>query len=169
MGAANFPACLKIILASERGYVVDQGGPTMLGVTRTALSSYLRRPVTIAEVKALTPETVAPLYLADYFNLAHCPQLANGLDLMVFDEAVNEGVGRAVRHVQEALGVPADGMFGPISLAAAQAAHVPTLIGALHDANADYYIALAVSYPKDRRGWLARNDRTRDLALEMVA
>lgn len=164
----TFAVCLPVILASEGGFVIDQGGPTNLGVTRTALAAFLRRPVTIDEVRALTPATVGPLYLADYYNPAHCPALPAGLDLMVFDEAVNEGVGRAIRHLQEAIGVTADGLFGPLTLAAVDAAAPTETINAIHDTNAAYYASLDELYPEDERGWTARNDRTRGIALTMV-
>lgn len=165
----SFAACLPIILASEGGFVIDQGGPTNLGVTQRALSAYLRRPAGEQEVRDLTPISVGPLYLADYYNPAHCPALPAGLDLMVFDEAVNEGVGRAIRHLQEAVGVAADGLFGPATLAAVQAISAADAISAIHDTNADYYATLDAIYPQDERGWTARNDRTRGLALAMAA
>ncbi len=166
---ANFQACLDVILESEGGYTVDQGGPTNLGVTQKALSAWLGRPASIDEVKALTPATVAPLYEADYYNAAHANECPAGVDLMVFDQAVNEGVGRAIRHLQQALGVPADGAFGPQTRGALQDASATVLIGALHDINADYYDSLASTYPQFERGWHARNDRTRDAALAMRA
>lgn len=164
----SFDACLPIILKSEGGYVVDQGGPTNLGVTQRALSAYLRRPVSVQEVRALTPDVAGPLYFSDYWNPAHCGQLPAGLDLMVFDEAVNEGVGRAISHLQEAVGADADGMFGPATLAAVQSVSAEDAINAIHDTNENYYASLADIYPLSSWGWTARNDRTRDLALAMV-
>lgn len=164
----SFEACLPIILQSEGGFVVDQGGATQLGVTMPALQAWLHRPVTVEDIRALTPARVAPLYRADYFNASHCNQLPAGLDLMVFDEAVNEGVGRAIRHLQQAVGVAADGMFGPKTLAAVQALDVATAINRIHADNADYYASLDRLYPQDEAGWTARNDRTRALALKMV-
>src|SRR5580658_7273251 len=99
-----FEACLPVILASEGGFVddpADPGGATNLGVTRATLSSWLGRPATIAEVETLSPP---------------------GVDLMVFDAAVNQGVARAFATLQSALGVAADGGFGPTTKAALTAA-----------------------------------------------
>ena len=147
---------------------MDQGGPTKYGVTQATLTSWLRRPAATWEVQALTPETVAPIYQADFFNAAHCDALPVGVDLMTFDEAVNEGVGRATRHLQEAAGVAVDGSFGPLTLAAVLKATPTDLINTLHDDNAAYYKGLALTFPADEKGWQARNDRTRDSALAMV-
>ncbi len=164
----SFAACLPIILASEGGFVVDQGGPTNLGVTIPILSAFLRRPVTVADIRALTPASVGPLYRTLFYNAAHCNLCPAGLDLMVFDEAVNQGQGHATRHLQQALGVPDDGDFGPATLAALKACDPVRTIGAIHGDNAAYYQSLAQAYPRDERGWRARNDRTRDVALAMA-
>jgi lysozyme family protein len=164
----SFAACLPVILASEGGYAVDQGGPTNHGVTQAALSTWLRRPATIAEVQALTPASVAPLYQANFYNAAHCPDCPTGLDLMVFDEAVNEGVGRAIQHLQAAVGVTVDGLYGPATQAAVEACDPIAAIHHIHDTNAAFYQSLDAKYPQDEGGWQARNDRTRDLALAMA-
>jgi lysozyme family protein len=166
----NFLACLAVILKSEGGFVVDQGGATNFGITIPALQAFLHRPCDVFDIKALTADgpTVGPLYRADYYNAAHCNELAPGLDLMVFDEAVNEGVGRGIRHLQEVLGVAIDGQFGPGTRAAAATRDPAAAVRAIHDTNAAYYQSLDTKYPRDEDGWQARNDRTRDLALAMV-
>lgn len=164
----TFAACLPVILASEGGFVTDQGGNTNLGVTQRVLSVYLGRAATLAEVQALTPQTVAPLYQSLFYNAAHCNQCPNGVDLMVFDESVNEGQGHAIRHLQQALAITVDGAFGPKTLTALQAADPIDLIHAMHDANSAYYDSLASIYPEDEKGWHARNDRTMAAALAMV-
>ena len=108
----SFGLCLPVILASEGGYTFDVGGATQLGITQRILSDYLGRSSTIADVKALTPETVAPIYQEMFWTPAKCDMLGQGPDLMHFDAAVNQGQGRAVRILQAALGIPQDGVFG---------------------------------------------------------
>lgn len=111
----TFAACIPIILMSEGGYVNnprDPGGPTNLGITQQTLSGWLGHAASVADVQALTQAQVEPIYQADYYNAAHCHQLAAGVDLMIFDEAVNQGVGRAIRTLQQAAGVTADDSSG---------------------------------------------------------
>jgi len=170
MGAANYPACLKIILASEGGYVNnprDPGGPTNLGITIATLSRWLGRPASIEEVQDLSAKDAAPIYEQDYWAVSHCPQLPDGLDLMTFDTAVNSGPGRAIKLLQAAVGVVADGLFGPHTLAAVGQTDTTTLINAYHAAHEAFYRALS-GFPDFGKGWLTRNDRTRDEALAMV-
>lgn len=70
----SFSECLPVILQSEGGFVndpKDPGGATNLGVTLKTLSGWLGRTVTVAEVKALKPDDVAPIYQAGYWNTVH--------------------------------------------------------------------------------------------------
>jgi lysozyme family protein len=166
----RFEACLPVILASEGGFVddpADPGGATNLGVTRATLSGCLGGPATIAEVEALTPAAAAPIYRARYWNPAHAGDCPPGVDLMVFDEAVNQGVGRALTSLQAALGVAADGAFGPATLAALAAADPARLVRAIAANREAHYRALP-TFPRFGRGWLARLERTTALALGMT-
>lgn len=166
----SFAACLPVILASEGGFVDDPhdpGGATNLGVTLATLSSWLGHTATIADVEALTPEAVAPIYQARYFNAAHANDCPAGVDLMVFDEAVNQGVGRAITSLQIAAGVPADGRFGPRTLAAVRGAEPEVLINAIAADRDAHYRALP-GFGRFGNGWLTRLERTRRAALAMV-
>ena len=166
----SFDDCLPFILESEGGFVndpQDPGGATNLGVTLGTLSGWLGRAATVAEVQALTPQTVAPIYQADYWNAAHCDACAAGVDLMVFDTAVNQGVGRAIRTLQAALGVTVDGGFGPATAAAAQLADPATTVNAIAAAREAFYRSLP-TFPRFGDGWLARVARTQAAALKMA-
>lgn len=95
---ANFDACLAIVLRHEGGYVDhprDPGGATNLGVTIGTLSQWLGRKATKDEVRALTVEKVKPIYKRNYWDAIGGDMLPAGVDLAVFDPAVNSGVGRA--------------------------------------------------------------------------
>ena len=166
----SFEACLPIILQSEGGFVnnpADPGGATNLGVTLNTLSSWLGRAATITDVQALTPASVAPIYQARYWNVCSCDAWDSGVDLMVFDEAVNQGPGRAITTLQAALGVTADGSAGPATLAAAQledAAATIAKIAALREA---FYRSLS-TFSVFGTGWLNRLNRTTALAQKMA-
>lgn len=167
---SNFAACLKIILESEGGFVdlaADPGGATNLGITLATLSSWLGRTATIAEVEALTPDAVAPIYLADYWRPAHCQDWPPGVDLMVFDDAVQSGVGGAVRRLQRAVAVQADGRVGPVTEAAVAHSQPRHTIGALAVFREEHYRSLP-TFSRFGRGWLSRLDRTEADALVMA-
>lgn len=77
------------------------------------------------DIRALTLAQAGEIYRRDYWDRASCPQLPPPLALLVFDAAVNNGVGRAVRWLQAAHGVAQTGVAGPDTIAAitAQAGH----------------------------------------------
>jgi lysozyme family protein len=167
----RFEVCLPVILASEGGFVddpQDPGGATNLGVTLATLSSWLGRTATIAEVEGLTPVAVAPMFLARYWNPSHAGDCPAGVDLMVFDEAVNQGVGRALCSLQAALGLAVDGAFGPATQAALDAGDAVCLIRRLAANREAHYRALP-TFPRFGRGWLARLERTKAVALVMTS
>jgi len=167
----SFEACLPVILASEGGFVDDPhdpGGATNLGVTLATLCGWFGRAASIADVEALTPAAVAPIYFARYWNPSHACDCPPGVDLMVFDAAVNQGVGPALASLQAALGVAADGAFGPTTRAALAAADGPRLIRAVAAIREAHYRALP-AFARFGRGWLARLDRTTVLALKMAS
>jgi len=167
----SFETCLPVILAAEGGFVDDPhdlGGATNLGVTLRTLSGWLGRPATLAEVKALTLAAVAPIFRARYYEPSHAGDCPPGLELMMFDEAVNQGVGRAIQSLQGALGVAVDGCFGPATRTALAAANAAALVRRIAAEREAHYRSLP-TFDRFGRGWLARLARTTDLALHAAA
>lgn len=168
----DFDKCLPIELKIEGGLVndpSDPGGLTNLGVTRARWSEWLGRPVTVDEMKALTPATVSPLYKAGYWDHLRCDDLPAGVDWMVFDCGVNQGPARAATWLQLAaqMVIP-DGIVGPLTVAAVQKVGAVEVIGRLYNRR-------WLAYRQDPDfvhfgdGWLARLERVRDQALAMAA
>ena len=116
---SNFTEALKHVLKHEGGYVnhpSDPGGMTNLGVTRKVWESWTGKQATEADMRALTPEVVAPLYKKMYWDKVQGDELPVGVDYAVFDFAVNAGVSRASRALQNILFVASDGIIGPNTL-----------------------------------------------------
>jgi lysozyme family protein len=68
----------------------------------------------VDEVKALDKDEARAIYRANYvapFSWVSGPKLR----ALVIDSAVNHGVSRATKWLQEALGVTPDGIVGPIT------------------------------------------------------
>lgn len=108
------------VLERERGYVnhaADRGGPTNWGITQGTLAAWRGKPVSIAEVKALTQAEARDIYRANYFRGLEGVNDKAVLDLL-FDYSANSGPRRSVKALQKVIGVVADGEFGPKSAAA---------------------------------------------------
>ena len=169
-----FPPSLASLLHEEGGFVNNQhdpGGITNLGVTIAAWRQWTHGPVTIDDMKALTPDKVAPFYRALYWQAASCDQLPGALALCVFHAAVNSGPGVAARLVQRVVGADLDGHIGPGTLKAVQAyvtAHgLADLVRKYQDDRRAFYRSLP-TFPTFGKGWLARTDRVETAALKLI-
>lgn len=120
---ANWDRCLRHVLKDEGGYVNhprDPGGRTNLGVTQRVWEVYIGHKVTEEEMRALTVEKVKPLYKRNYWDACNGDFLPLGVDLVVFDYAVNSGVARSLKTLQKVVGTEADGRAGPDTMRALQ-------------------------------------------------
>lgn len=87
----------------------DPGGLTKWGVSQRAFPSL--------DIRALSRDQAMALYDEHYWRRCRCDELPARLALMVFDTAVNQGTGKAARLLQRAVGVSADGVLGPVTMA----------------------------------------------------
>lgn len=170
---STFDRSLRIILHHEGGFVndpQDPGGMTNLGVTKGTLEGVLGRKVSEAEMRALTPATVAPVYRKHYWDELRCDDLPAGLALCVFDFGVNAGPSRAGRYLQRLAGVAQDGAVGDGTVAAAKAwaARVgpAEAVRLYQDARRGYYRSLG-TFPRFGRGWLRRVDEVESEARKL--
>ena len=169
----NFESCFKIIIAHEGGFVnhpADPGGMTNLGVTARAWAEYTGRLlslITEAEMRSLTVETVKPFYKRKYWDSCKCDLLPSGLDLSIFDFAVNSGPGKAIRVLQECLAIEADGLIGPETIKYVKLANVEELITDLNRSRLDYLQNLR-TFNTFGKGWTKRVNKTLALSLDLV-
>ena len=167
---SHFKECLDLVLQSEGGYVnhpSDPGGRTNLGVTQRVWEEFVGHPVSEADMRALTPEKVAPLYEQKYWRPCYCEVLPRGLDFVVLSMAINAGPGRSVKLLQSAIGCVPDGIIGPRTRELISSSDCPTLIAKFSEARRHYYESLK-TFPIFGRGWLARVDREELEALKMA-
>ena len=167
----NFEAALAHVLHYEGGYSdhpSDPGGATNLGITIAVLSSYRGRSVTKNDVRALTRAEAAAIYRSRYWDTASCSVLPSGVDLAMFDCAVNQGVGRASRYLQHAANVTADGKIGPITLGAVKAAAPEKLLVEFMARRMEGYGSLQSLFKTFGLGWSRRLMATHAVALTLL-
>ena len=120
MAAEQFDEALKRVLVHEGGYAnhpADPGGATNKGVTQRVYDGWRRRQgKALASVRHITATEVAAIYRFQYWDEIRADAMPPGVDYVVFDGAVNSGPAQAVKWLQRALGVIADGQVGTATL-----------------------------------------------------
>jgi len=123
----RFDYCASLVLGHEGGLVddpADKGGRTNLGVTQGTLTSARAAIPDLPEkVDDLTRGQALAIYKALYWDKAKCDALAKPVDFLVFDAAINCGVGGAAKQLQRALvrlgaNIRDDGAIGPLTMSA---------------------------------------------------
>ena len=159
----SFAEAVAFVLEREGGFVhdpVDRGGATKYGITQATLRRTRGTAVTVADVRALRISEAVRIYERDYWQASGAAAIGDDrVALCVFDAAVNHGPVRAVKLLQSALGVTADGIIGPASRAALDAADPAQVCARYLKARAAFFrqiVAGDATQQKFLAGWLAR-------------
>ena len=170
---SNFDNSLKKLLVHEGGYSnqsQDSGGMTNLGVTAKVWAEWVGHDVNEKIMRNLTPSDVAPLYKRKYWDACRADELISGLDYAVFDYAVNSGVGRAIKALQNCVGVAPDGGFGTTTMAAVsqfKGDAAKTLVEEYCDNRLQFLKSLK-TFPVFGKGWEKRVNEVKAMSLKML-
>jgi len=98
----------------------DRGGETFRGISRVHHPEWEGWPLIDSGMRDTSDLDlmVGDFYEHEYWQPAHCYELPEPLDLVVFDYAVHSGIKRAVKALQSAVGAAPDGSFGDKTRAA---------------------------------------------------
>ena len=155
----NYAKSLAAVLAHEGGWSdhpLDKGGATMRGVTQAVYDAFREtRGLPLRSVRYITDSEVGIIYANQYWNKVKADDLPSGIDYAVFDFAVNSGPSRAIKYLQMCLGVSADGVIGPVTMAAAKQAEPRYVIMLLCDKRLAFLKSLS-TWPTFGKGWARR-------------
>ena len=159
----RFFDCLPVILNYEGGYVDhpnDHGGATNQGITQRVYTGWRTdRGLVDQSVSRIASNEVTAIYQANYWNPCGAGLCPAPLDLVVFDCAVNSGVGRAVRMLQRVLDIDADGLIGPVTKNTIMSCNPKATAKALIEARRTFYRGIVSAHPEQSKflaGWLNR-------------
>lgn len=163
----RFEECLSKVLKHEGGYsnhAADKGGATVAGITQATYDQWrASRGFGRQPILGISPDEVKAIYKARYWLLGKCDQMPPPLDYVHFDGCVNHGIGQAAKFLQRALGVEADGVIGPKTLAAVRqddaAGRIDEVCANILDQREDFYHKLVEKDPSQKafiKGWMNR-------------
>lgn len=150
----SFDKAFFLVIEHEGGWSNhpnDPGGLTRYGITQ--------RDYPDIDLMSLTLDGAKAIYKRDYWDAIKGDYLPATIATLVFDSAVNQGVYRATKLMQRALGVSADGIIGKRTIAAAQNAD-PYEFAALFGAERALHYASLSTFDVFGRGWMRRLLRT---------
>lgn len=170
MAAMNWERAAEEILGHEGGLSLDRNDPGNWTGRRVGNGTLKGTKYGISaasypweDIKNLTLERARALYRRDYWSEVSGDALPSGIDLVVFDLAVNGGVGRAKAMLQRALVVPVDGKIGPVTLYAAENTDPALVIDRICDARLAEMKTFA-TWPRFGKGWTTRVNNIRSTA-----
>lgn len=158
----NFKSSLDALFHWEGGYVDDPndpGGKTKYGISKRAYPD--------VDIFKLTKKKAGEIYYNDYWEPCGCEDLPAGMDLLVFDTAVNCGTGTAVKMLQESVGSTVDGVYGPNTLDAAQKKNPQSALMEYVSRRSVYYGRLD-TFGRYGLGWMRRLADMHQRALNLV-
>lgn len=124
---------IDAIIEREGGYVNDRhdyGRATKFGITAATLGAWrgYGRSASAEEVRQMPMNEAREIYRQKYVNDPGFAQIADGkLRAQLVDDAVLSGPRAAITSLQLELGVKPDGLLGPATAAAANAADTAAL------------------------------------------
>lgn len=171
---ASFARSLKATLAWEGGYAnhpKDPGGATMKGVTQRVYDAWRKgKGQKPRSVKQLEQAELEAIYKLQYWDAIEGDKLPLGLDMAVFDYAVNSGPSRAARSLQQVIGERTDAHIGVSTLAKAEALAAvgeEKLIADYCEARLAFCRKLS-TFSTFGKGWTRRINGVRDSAIALA-
>lgn len=170
---ALFEPAFEKTMVHEGGYAnnpADRGGETYKGIARKFWPGWAGWVlVDAAKKKAGFPRClaadaelqtrVAAFYRANFWPRHFSEIKDQSIAEWLFDKSVNMGIGQAVKLLQRAAGVTADGDYGPKTTIAVNSADPVRLLEQCREQARAFYRGLAEKNPSQKqflKGWLAR-------------
>ena len=140
---ADFNIAVALTLKNEGGFVdnpADPGGATNMGVEQ--------RDVPGIPIQDLTSAEATSYYQQNYWKTLYSQIDSQDVANKIFDMGVLFGVGEAIQVLQRTLILPADGIFGPVTLSALNQADA-AFLGRYKDKMYQRAQAIAFQNPKE--------------------
>jgi lysozyme family protein len=158
----RFVRIYEIVMRYEGGYVNhpnDPGGETYKGISRRAHPNW--EGWRLIDQKGPVPEDlVRSFYYEQFWKPLRCDEMPAPIGEYLFDFAVNAGIRQAVKNIQMAAGVAADGILGPITMGAIRRSDVQVLMYKFLVHRINFYVTITTQRRKQFEvfflGWIRR-------------
>lgn len=169
---SRFETCLRQTLQWEGGWFNhprDPGGPTMKGVIQRVYDGWRdSQGLARRSVREIEDYELRDIYRRNYWDQIRGDELPVGVDMAVFDFAVNSGPGRAAKYLQRVLRMNrVDGHIGPATIGATKNADPERVIEELM-ADRRTFIRQISTYDVFGKGWERRCNGIEKASIAML-
>ena len=169
LGFANLPVdsitfdeAFKRLIGHEGGYSTDRrdpgnwtGGRVGVGTLKGTKFGLAANTYPNLDIKSLTLAQAKAIYKKDWWDKLGADGMHSAIVFQLWDFAINAGKSRAIKELQQAVGVPADGIIGPQTLAAVNAHDLNDVILSLTAERLKFYTSLS-TFKTYGKGWTNR-------------
>lgn len=168
---SNFEKALELTLLFEgkwSDHPEDPGGKTMKGVTQRVYDKFrAQKGIGPQSFKFINDYELRDIYKVQYWDQIAGYMLPSGVDVAVFDYAVNSGPTRATRALQSICAVRLDGSMGLATITAARQLDPEEVVEKLCDERLAFMRKLA-TWKVFGRGWTRRVTAVRVAAAKLT-
>lgn len=158
----NFEKAFERLIGHEGGYSTDRndpgnwtGGKVGIGVFKGTKYGIAANTYPNLDIKNLTIDQAKSIYKKDWWDKLGADQLHPAIVYQLWDFAVNAGKSRAIKELQQAVGVPDDGIIGPKTIASVKAKEVNDILLLLASERLKFYTSLS-TWGTYGKGWTNR-------------
>jgi len=133
----DFETAFQSLIGNEGGYSLDPhdrgnwtGGAINVGQCKGTKYGISAASYPAEDIENLTLDRAAEIYRRDFWGAAGCDLVPDSVKFDLFDIAVNSGVTRAIKVLQQAVGLgprDIDGVIGPATMTAVSNINPATL------------------------------------------
>lgn len=150
----KFDQAFETLLKHEGGFSnhsADPGGATRYGITEAVAREVGYK----GDMRELPLDLAKRIYKDKYWDSVKAEELPPACRYAVFDAAVNSGPRQSIKWLQRSLGMLDDGIIGPKTLAAVNAANPDSLRMRILGQRLKFMASLS-NWPAFSRGWANR-------------
>lgn len=160
--AITFDEAFKRLIGHEGGYSTDRrdpgnwtGGRVGVGTLKGTKFGLAANTYPNLDIKNLTLAQAKAIYKKDWWDKLGADGMHSAIVFQLWDFAINAGKSRAIKELQQAVGVPADGIIGPQTLAAVNSHDLNDVILSLTAERLKFYTSLS-TFKTYGKGWTNR-------------